>query len=423
MRRLMALTARLGHDVTGSDLALGPHSAAAVAGADIAVYTAAIGDDNVELVAARRAGIPTVERAEYLAVIASGYDRVIAVSGTHGKTTATAMLASVMAAKRPTVHLGGELVSPPAEEKREYFLTEACEYRRSFLALRPDIGVILNAELDHTDCYRSLGDVIEAFAAFADGSRLAVYNGDDAGLAAIGRENAVTFGRNGGNDFRAVEIETDSLGRPSFGLTIKGLYMGRLFVNAIGEHQVYNALAAATVALIEGMGFSEVRAGLNAYRGVKRRAEFCGRAFGADVYTDYAHHPTEIRATLAALRPKSGPLVAAFEPHTFSRTVDLMDGFATCFSRADETAVLPVFASRERGDDARREECSRELCDRINARSPAFFCPSYGELIARLRDMPIAGGRVVFLGAGTIDEAARAFVSAAGSNGPLSPDK
>lgn len=405
MRRLRELTARLGHETSGTDAADGGHNADAAVKSELVVYSAAVDENNVELLAARRAGIPTVDRGRYLAAIADGYDRVIAVAGSHGKTTATAMLAAAFASKKPTVHLGGELVSPPKEESGAFFITEACEYRRSLLDLSPDVGVVLNAELDHTDCYRSVDEVREVFARFGERSDLTVYNADDAGLALVmPRKNSVTFGLNECADFRASGF-TEENGRQSFDLSIKGVYLGRLSYRAVGRHNVYNSLAAAACALTEGLPFSLVAEGLYGYAGVKRRAEFLGRVNGALVYADYAHHPTQIRALVEAFRG-NGKLIIAFEPHTYSRTRDLFNEFVSCFDGADELMLLPVYGARESSGEVNSSDLFAEVKKRVNAEYFARYDDLDKALAARL----YGGETVVFAGAGSIYDAANAFV-------------
>ena len=407
MRRLRELTEREGHVTTGSDEATMGHSAAFVRGADVAVYSAAVKPDNPELTEARRTGIPVVGRAEYLAAIASGYGRVIAVSGTHGKTTVTGMLAAAMSRRFPTVHVGGEIKDKPVREERDFFVTEACEYRRSFLELRPDVGVILNAELDHTDCYKSKADVLAAFSAFSENCRFTLYNGDDEELEAAVKGNRASFGFGEGCCFRATDITIDEDGYPSFFVAASGLKLGKISLRVRGMHNVLDALAAAAVALSEGEPMSEISAGLHRFTGVKRRMERVGSAFGAEVYTDYAHHPTEIRAALAAVPPHKGRLLVIFEPHTYSRTRDLSGEFATAFTAADEVVLAPVFASRETGDDS----AVLALFGEIKKYNAARYFASYDEINRYVAGVLTSGDLALYTGAGTINRAAEKLVS------------
>ena len=400
MRTLRTITARLGHETSGSDLTTGGHDPNNVKGANLVVFTGAISADNPELSAARENGVPTIERSEYLAAIAASFGRVIAIAGSHGKTTATALTAAATACLNPTVHIGGEY---SGGDGNEYFITEACEFRRSFLMLAPDVGVILNADLDHTDCYKTEAEAVEAFLAFGRRCRKLCVNGDDPRLG-IDHPDKITFGLGENCDVRAVGLCADGENRYSFSLFCLGVNMGRLELSLVGRHNVYNALAAASVALGEGVSMSEIARAFVGFKGVARRMETLGYVRGARVIADYAHHPTEIRALIAALRPRAR-LIVVFEPHTYSRTRDLFDKFATCFRGADEVVFLPVFAAREKTG----EVTSVDLYNAVSKIMPARYFGSYAEAENYLFGEVGEGDIVVFAGAGTIYSAAADF--------------
>lgn len=400
MRTLRAITARLGHETSGSDLTTGGHDPNNVKGANLVVFTGAISADNPELSAARENGVPTIERSEYLAAIAASFGRVIAIAGSHGKTTATALTAAATACLNPTVHIGGEYAGGDGDE---YFITEACEFRRSFLMLAPDVGVILNADLDHTDCYKTEAEAVEAFLAFGRRCRKLCVNGDDPRLG-IDHPDKITFGLGENCDVRAVGLCADGENRYSFSLFCLGVNMGRLELSLVGRHNVYNALAAASVALGEGVSMSEIARAFVGFKGVARRMETLGYVRGARVIADYAHHPTEIRALIASLRPRAR-LIVVFEPHTYSRTRDLFDKFATCFRGADEVVFLPVFAAREKTG----EVTSVDLYNAVSKTMPARYFGSYAEAENYLFGEVGEGDIVVFAGAGTIYSAAADF--------------
>lgn len=400
MRTLRTITARLGHETSGSDLTTGGHDPNNVKGANLVVFTGAISADNPELSAARENGVPTIERSEYLAAIAASFGRVIAIAGSHGKTTATALTAAATACLNPTVHIGGEYAGG---DGNEYFITEACEFRRSFLMLAPDVGVILNADLDHTDCYKTEADAVEAFLAFGRRCRKLCVNGDDPRLG-IDHPDKITFGLGENCDVRAVGLCADGENRYSFSLFCLGVNMGRLELSLVGRHNVYNALAAASVALGEGVSMSEIARAFVGFKGVARRMETLGYVRGARVIADYAHHPTEIRALIASLRPRAR-LIVVFEPHTYSRTRDLFDKFATCFRGADEVVFLPVFAAREKTG----EVTSVDLYNAVSKIMPARYFGSYAEAENYLFGEVGEGDIVVFAGAGTIYSAAADF--------------
>ena len=409
MRTLRTITARLGHETSGSDLTTGGHDPNNVKGANLVVFTGAISADNPELSAARENGVPTIERSEYLAAIAASFGRVIAIAGSHGKTTATALTAAATACLNPTVHIGGEYAGG---DGNEYFITEACEFRRSFLMLAPDVGVILNADLDHTDCYKTEAEAVEAFLAFGRRCRKLCVNGDDPRLG-IDHPDKITFGLGENCDVRAVGLCADGENRYSFSLFCLGVNMGRLDLSLVGRHNVYNALAAASVALGEGVSMSEIARAFVGFKGVARRMETLGYVRGARVIADYAHHPTEIRALIAALRPRAR-LIVVFEPHTYSRTRDLFDKFATCFRGADEVVFLPVFAAREKTG----EVTSVDLYNAVSKIMPARYFGSYAEAENYLSGEIGEGDIVVFAGAGTIYSAAADFVKRAGAERP-----
>ena len=400
MRTLRTITARLGHETSGSDLTTGGHDPNNVKGANLVVFTGAISADNPELSAARENGVPTIGRSEYLAAIAASFGRVIAIAGSHGKTTATALTAAATACLNPTVHIGGEYAGG---DGNEYFITEACEFRRSFLMLAPDVGVILNADLDHTDCYKTEAEAVEAFLAFGRRCRKLCVNGDDPRLG-IDHPDKITFGLGENCDVRAVGLCADGENRYSFSLFCLGVNMGRIELSLVGRHNVYNALAAASVALGEGVSMSEIARAFVGFKGVARRMETLGYVRGARVIADYAHHPTEIRALIASLRPRAR-LIVVFEPHTYSRTRDLFDKFATCFRGADEVVFLPVFAAREKTG----EVTSVDLYNAVSKTMPARYFGSYAEAENYLFGEVGEGDIVVFAGAGTIYSAAADF--------------
>ena len=406
MRTLRTITARLGHETSGSDLTTGGHDPNNVKGANLVVFTGAISADNPELSAARENGVPTIERSEYLAAIAASFGRVIAIAGSHGKTTATALTAAATACLNPTVHIGGEYAGG---DGNEYFITEACEFRRSFLMLAPDVGVILNADLDHTDCYKNEAEAVESFLEFGRRCRKLCVNGYDPRLG-IDHPDNITFGLGENCDVRAVGLCADGENRYSFSLFCLGVNMGRLDLSLVGRHNVYNALAAASVALGEGVSMSEIARAFVGFKGVARRMETLGYVRGARVIADYAHHPTEIRALIAALRPRAR-LIVVFEPHTYSRTRDLFDKFATCFRGADEVVFLPVFAAREKTG----EVTSVDLYNAVSKIMPARYFGSYAEAENYLSGEIGEGDIVVFAGAGTIYSAAADFAKKDGS--------
>lgn len=338
------------------------HSAARLGDPDAVVYSSAVPDTNPELAEARRRGIPAVKRAEMLGEALKG-KYALAVSGTHGKTTTTTMLGRIwlQAGKEPTLLAGGtargENLSALAG-KGEAVIVEADEFDRSFLTLRPTAAVIGNIDSDHLDTYGNLDNIRDAFREFAEGMPfygLVAANRDDAGVRAVLprlTRKVVTYGLEVGAEYRALDPRPEGQGM-AFGLERRGTLLGEIHLKIPGIHNVYNALGAAALSLEEGIGFAEVRKGLEGYPGVKRRFEPRGTRAGVSFYDDYAHHPTEVAAALKAARalipkaPAAGRLIAVFQPHLYSRTRQLHKEFAQAFAGCDELFVTRVYASRE----------------------------------------------------------------------------
>ena len=254
MARLKALTLKLGHDVTGSDERTTGHSEDNVRGVDMVVYSGAVKSDNCELLYALQNGIPAIERSKFLSAIASGYNRVIAIAGSHGKTTVTAMVATALGSLCPTVHIGASY-DYALDEQRDLFISEACEYRKSLLELSPDLGVVLNVELDHTDCYGSVDEIVETFALYAHKCKTALINGDDKRLLANVHTCAYTFGFGLDNDYRLDNLAPNEYGGISFDYYANDKYVNRVNLKVKGEHNALNALCALAVADIYKIPF------------------------------------------------------------------------------------------------------------------------------------------------------------------------
>lgn len=341
----------------GMRVAVG-HAESNLKEADAVVYSSAVPGGNPELTEARRRGIPCVKRAEMLGEALRG-KYALAVSGTHGKTTTTTMLGRIwlQAGRQPTLLAGGtargENLTALAG-KGEAVIVEADEFDRSFLTLRPAAALIGNIDSDHLDTYVTLDAIRDAFREFVEGMPfygLVAANRDDEGVRAVLprlTRRVVTYGLEAGADYRGVEAAPAGQGM-RFVIEQRGKRLGEILLKVPGIHNVYNALGAAALSLEEGIAFTDVQAGLNAYPGVKRRLEPRGVKAGVTFYDDYAHHPTEVAAALKAARALagSGRLIAVFQPHLFSRTRQLHSEFAQAFAGCDELIVTRVYASRE----------------------------------------------------------------------------
>ena len=338
------------------------HAAGNVQDADAVVYSSAVPVANPELSEARRRGIPTVKRAEMLGEALRG-KYTLGVSGTHGKTTTTTMLGRIWltAGRHPTLLAGGtargdENLSALAG-KGEAVIVEADEFDRSFLSMRPAAAIIGNIDSDHLDCYGTLDAVRDAFVEFANGMPfygLVAANRDDEGVRSVLprlTRKVVTYGLAEGADYRAVEVCADGTGM-AFAVESRGKRLGEIGLLVPGIHNVYNALGASALSLEEGVAFADVAKALKGYPGVRRRFEFRGDKSGVRFYDDYAHHPTEVAATLQAARALvaasgKGRLIAVFQPHLFSRTQQLHGEFARSFRECDVLFVTRVYGARE----------------------------------------------------------------------------
>ncbi len=344
---------------------------------DLVVYTAAIKEDNEEYQAVLAKGIPMLTRAQLLGQIMNNYKYGIAVSGTHGKTTTTAMMSHVLlqADTDPTISIGGMLDAIGGNIRvghSDYFVTEACEYTNSFHSFNPYISIILNVDEDHLDFFSGIDEIAQSFKTFAEilpKDGLLVINGDMEHKEFITKDlncNIVTFGLNDGNKYQAKDIVFDDEGHPSYTLYRDGKEIDTIYLHSTGVHNVINSLSVIAVADFLELGLNHTKAGLLECTSAKRRYEYKGVSKnGVVIIDDYAHHPTEIAATLEAT--KNTPheeLWVIFQPHTYTRTYALLDKFAEVLSRADHIILADIYAAREKDTGM---VSSKDLCDKINS--------------------------------------------------------
>ena len=399
----------------GVDISIG-HDPAHLAGVDAIVVTAAVRGANVEVDAAQERGIEVIRRKDLLAAIVNE-KRAVGVSGTHGKTTTSAMIATVLedAGLDPTIIIGGMLrnfASNAKSGKGDVIVVEADEYDRTFHELRPEIAVITNIEADHLEYYGSFENIVEAFRIFTENVRpggAIIGCVDDPAVAELldrrGRSSdtkIIRYGLGPGADLTTFNLTFDEHGS-SF--EIKGEGFFKLFVP--GEHNVRNALAAIAVARQLGISYAATSAGVARFLGVDRRFQILGHYNGAIVVDDYAHHPTEIRATLDAARggyPRRR-VVALFQPHLYSRTRDFAREFGASLGRADVALVAPIYAAREKPIDG---ISSRMIAD--SAEGIEFLDRSHLEIINELRRRLQPNDVFIAMGAGDVHEIAEALV-------------
>jgi UDP-N-acetylmuramate--alanine ligase len=417
-----------GDEVSGSDLqpcgdpgAAAGHAAANVpAGAELVVRSAAIPDDNVEVVEARRRGVGVVKYAEMLGRL-SKEKATIAVAGCHGKTTTTSMVAYVLsrAGFDPTFVCGGvipQLGSNAAPGGGKHLVVEACEFDRSFLNLSPACAVITNVEEDHLDYYKDITEIAAAFREFASrSSGPVIASADNAQAAAIVSElkgKGEGFSLEKEADWRARNVEVAD-GRWSFDVLKYGRPYGRYTLSVAGAHNVANALAAIAATTWAGVGQEIVQLALSEFSGAARRFQLLGERKGTLVLDDYGHHPTEIQATLRAAKARypDRKIWCVFQPHQHSRTRIFLKDFARSFGDADVVLLPEIYAAREVDETVKRTSSS-ELAKAISEQGKAaLFLPTFDEVLAFLRDKAGPGCLVLTMGAGNVDQVARRFLA------------
>ena len=326
-------------------------------GAELVVYSAAIMEDNPELVAARQMGVPVVERSEMLGLLTRHYSDCICVSGTHGKTTTTAMLTQILygAGLDPTAVIGGKLpaIGGSGRAGSSSIMTcEACEFVDTFLHLAPDYAVILNVDADHLDYFGTLENIIKSFHKFAGMATKAIlYNGDDPNTckAVEGLDQPkTTFGWRENNDFYPANIVQKGGVKCGFDLMCRGENLGHIELNVPGRHNILNAVAAAAAALAVGATPAQIQEHLPQFRGAHRRFEVLGQVNGVTIADDYAHHPAELKVTLEAAKEMDFNRVwAVFQPFTYSRTALLLEDFAKVLPIADRVVLSAIMGARE----------------------------------------------------------------------------
>ena len=376
------------------------------------VYTAAVKDDNSEIVRAKELGIPLMSRAELLGQMMKNYDTSIAVSGTHGKTTTTSMLTQILLAADadPTVSVGGMLPSIGGNiriGKSGCFVTEACEYTNSFLSFFPTVAVILNIEEDHLDFFKDINDIRNSFAKFASlipESGLLVIDSDIDDIPEITKNvkgEVVTVSKTGPADLTAANITYNETGCASFDVIKDQKSIMRLQLEVPGKHNISNALAAVAVCLHMGISPECIQKGLGDFTGTERRFQFKGKLGGATVIDDYAHHPTEIAATLSAAKNyPHNKIRVVFQPHTYTRTKALFDDFVRELSAADEIVLADIYAAREKNDIG---ISSNDLCEALkNNGKDAHYFGSFDEIENYMLQNISPGDLLITMGAGDI---------------------
>lgn len=379
----------------------------------VVVYTAAIHEDNEEYQEAVRRGLPMLSRAELLGQLMTNYNVPIAVAGTHGKTTTTSMLSHILLAgeKDPTISVGGILKAIHGNIRvggSEVFVTEACEYTNSYHHFFPKISIILNIEEDHMDFFKDIDDIRNSFHTFAkllpdDGTL--IINGEISHLEEIleGLDcNVIIYDVHKENaDFSAKEIAHDEKGNVSFLLLVKGQESGRIQLSVNGLHNVSNALAAIAAASLLNVPMEKIREGLLSFEGTDRRFQYKGDVNGFHIVDDYAHHPTEIRATLEAARSYPHKETwCVFQPHTYSRTKAFFHEFADALSLADHVILADIYAARETDTLGMSSEL---LADELKTKGcDVYYFPGFEEIETFILENCKNDDLLITMGAGDV---------------------
>ena len=405
-----ALTEHL--EKAGAAVFYGQKASNIIDGIDVVVYTAAIQDRNEEYQAALKKELPMLSRAELLGQLMNNYDTPIAVSGTHGKTTTTSMLSHVLlsADLDPTISVGGILKAINGNIRvgnSGVFVTEACEYTNSFLHFFPKISIILNIDKDHLDFFKDLDDIRRSFRKFAEllpSDGTLIINGEIPNYEEITNGlscRIIIYGMDASLNYRAANIAHNAQGEASFDFIKNGEFVSRIELSVNGEHNVSNALSALVVADLLNVPVSDARKGLKEFHGTNRRFEYKGEFDGVTVIDDYAHHPTEIRASLTSAKHyPHREIWCIFQPHTYTRTKALFPEFTEALSGTDHIILADIYAARETDTLG---ISSRDLADALKQKGDdAYYFPSFEEIERFCRETCQKGDLLITMGAGDV---------------------
>ncbi len=432
MSPLAEILHSLGYRITGSDVnesdnlarmrRLGitvsmPQKAENIGDAQLVVYTAAVRDDNPELVAANEQAIPLMERAVLLGRLSRQFSNTIAVAGTHGKTTTSSMLSHILltANKDPSVFIGGRLPLIDANGRAgatDTFVCEACEFKDHYLQMTPAVSIILNVDADHLDYFGDLNGVIASFRKFATQTTdTLIVNADDPetlqAIDGLTHATVIRYGADVQNEWSAQNIVMQNGSYGQYDLYHNGVFAVTVTLGVPGRHNVFNSLAAAAAAWLCGVSYEQIADGIADFHGAGRRFEFLGEVNGVTFVDDYAHHPTEIAATLAAAKALPYKKVwAVFQPFTYSRTARHLSEFAEALSAADEVIVSDIMGSREVNE---WNVSAKDITDRIDG---AHHLPTFDDICAFVTERVSEGDLVLTMGGGDVYKCARMMKNA-----------
>ncbi len=432
---MYAIAAQLHHDgknVTGSDLVksgniealekLGiniviGHDTKLLKDVQLVIYTAAISDDDVELVYAREHNIETIERAAFLGEYTKDYENLICISGTHGKSTTTSMVASVFleANLNPTIQIGASLKKINGNYfigGKKYFILEACEYVDSFLHFHPTSEIILNIDNDHLDYFKNVGNTIHSFKKYVEllpEDGFLVVNIDDKNTKELInlRKNVTTYGiENKEAKVQAKNITLSDFGFPSFECFVNNEYLDTFTLSVMGKHNVLNALATISMALNYNIPIKHIKKALKEFTGVGRRFEYLGEYKGVHIFDDFAHHPTEIRSTYnSSKRIKHNKTWAVFQSHTYSRTVQHLEDFAEILAKFDNVIICDIYPAREENIWNVKESDLVNLISKENKN--VIHIPTYDKIAEYLKENVKKDDLIITIGAGPVNKVAQ----------------
>jgi UDP-N-acetylmuramate--alanine ligase len=390
------------------------HRAENVENADMLIYSSAVYSENPEIIKAKEMNIPIKSRAEMLGYLMDEYENSIAICGTHGKTTTTSMVSLIIrrANLKPTILVGGELneINGNVEVGNSpYFVTEACEYMDSFLNLKPRIGVILNIDSDHLDYFKDMDHIVSSFKNFAgkvkEDGIIVAYNANPFVMEAISeKKNTLTYGYSNDSDYFVNNISFDDMGMSEFDLYKKGEFQIRIKLNVPGEHNILNAMAAYATCDYLKIPKETIAETLEAFKGTHRRFDVRGMSKkGFKIVDDYAHHPTEIKATLSAIANiKHKKLWCIFQPHTYTRTMALLEEFANAFDGTDKLIIPDIYAAREQNIYNVTSETLVKIIKEKHPQKDVVYMEDFEEIANLIYNEAEDGDLVLTMGAGDV---------------------
>jgi UDP-N-acetylmuramate--alanine ligase len=393
---------------------------------DLVVYTVAVKEDNAEMVLARQLNIPIIDRAELLGLLMKKHSFAIAVSGTHGKTTTTSMITTIMLESNtdPTVHIGGELDCIGGNTRigeSEYFITEACEYYGSFLKFHPFMAVILNIEVDHVDYFRDLEHIkttFEQFVSLVPSNGYIIACADDENTLSVVKDkncNIITYGlKNPEAMWTAKNIQFNDMGFASFDVNKEGSLLGNVSLSVPGLHNLSNSLAAIATCYTCGCSIENIILGLSNFGGSHKRFELKGLVDDIKIIDDYAHHPSEVQATLNAAKSAVHKSIwCVFQPHTYSRTKAFLEKFSQSFGSADNIIITDIYAAREKDPgDIHSNMLAEKICQ---LGGNAVYISDFQEIAEYLDKNAKPGDLILTMGAGDIVRVGEMFLNIRGN--------